>query len=330
MMRFRCIILALILASIGMVAIAISENTTYKANNTLNNTLNDTPNNNLLLTNFSISGSVDFSGEIFENAVDFNRTTIEGDVNFNGTLLKGAKYGHPDMRWDNIKDLQHNDDQYLALIAKYEWLTKYDNYNWSNDANYCYIDYRNKKLGLPDILGKGVWILTGSNWFFAILLFILFLIFIIPLIFGTALCRDQSIFFGYVPFLRDVYIMPPFVLWISPDKMWDLFAFISSGYGRRPLYTIFLSLLVIFVFSLYICLEYFKKQSFWRPLWQSLGRSFWLSAAIFFSAPVKNEDKLICDQMGSLVVIERALGWLLLAVFIAVLSNVIVIRSGLS
>ena len=330
MMRFRCIILALVLASLGMVAAALSENAAYNANNTLNDTLN----NSLLITNFSINGLMDFNGEISEDVVDFNRTTIEGEVNCNGTLLKGAKYGHPDMRWNKIKDCQYDDEQYLALVAMYEWLTKHDNYNWSNDANYCYIDYRNKKLDLPDFFVNGGWILKGADWFFVISLFFLFIISILPFIVDKIPQRNKTtcMIFLLIDFivLLITSIVSFHLLWYNPDKMWDFFSFISSGYGRRPLYTIVLSLLVIIVFSLHICLECSKERSFWGSLWQSLGRSFWLSAAIFFSAPIKNEDKKISDRMGPLAVIERALGWILLAVFIAALSNVVVIRSGLS
>ena len=44
---------------------------------------------------------------------------------------------------------------------------------------------------------------------------------------------------------------------------------------------------------------------------------------------MNDEGKKINDKMGPLAVIERALGWVLLAI-LATLSNVVVIRSGLS
>lgn len=58
------------------------------------------------------------------------------------------------------------------------------------------------------------------------------------------------------------------------------------------------------------------------PLWFDTIR---LSAAIFFSAPIdKDRVKDIKGPISSFAVIERALGWLLLAIFIVALNNVVI------
>lgn len=386
MIRLHYIILAL--ASLTMIAIGISENADYIADDTLAiDVINDIANERgsphdgkiisgdlnlkqhlltkkilskeIKITNSSISGSVDFGGLIFENLVDFNGTTFAREVNFrraifkgglnltNATFLKdahfedatiddflhlegakyGDKYGHLYLRWSMIKDYIYNDSSYLALINNYEWLAKNDNYNWSKDANHCYIDYRNKKLGFPDIGRYVPKILTASDLYIGISLLVLSLVFFLLSLFFNKyfnpLCRNQSIRLGIIIFLILIPLLVICFIFCT-DKTLDFFSFFSSGYGRRPLYTLILSLVIIFLFSLHIRCRYLKAQNLLISFWQS----FWLSAAIFLSAPIKDEDQII-DKMGPLAVIERALGWLLLAIFIATLSNVVVIRSGL-
>lgn len=235
---------------------------------------------------------------------------------------KGAKW---EIIKEKIEDHPYNSTLYLALIGNYEWLTKHQNYNWFNDANYCYIYYRNFERG---------WIFWGANYFFAFLFFILLMGFIILYCALYRLfCKNQAtILLHIIPIIFIIYTVV-----YDWDIAWDFFSFISSGYGRRPAYTIWLSILVIIIYTFL-----YRKYSLIKTK-EISGNHSWcqymlFSAAVFVSAPIKLNE-LLTSNVGDnpsrnimifLEVAEKALGLLLFAIFIASLSNVVIIRSGLS
>lgn len=110
---------------------------------------------------------VDFRSVIFYNNVYFNFAVFKGDGYFNGISINNkidldrAKFTKFEVRWDSLKDnLIFNQNVYLLLIENYKKL------GWFSDADNCYFQYRtiNREefdRGWSKFLGFVAWFSCG-------------------------------------------------------------------------------------------------------------------------------------------------------------------------
>ena len=113
---------------------------------------------------------------------------------------------------------------------------------------------------------------------------------------------------------------------ISLSKFADAFMWFTCGYGVIPLRTIFIAGFTIMLFSLI----YWKGEGITRLKENNIENnqtvSFW--DALYFSAvtftTVGYGDWFPKDRFRKFVMIEGLLGWLILALFLVTLANVMI------
>jgi hypothetical protein len=117
--------------------------------------------------------------------------------------------------------------------------------------------------------------------------------------------------------------------WSDPAKYFDIFVWITSGYGIRPLRTVLVSVVLIVIFTIIFILGHViihptSAVSGRRPSNRFLD-AFLFSAQIFFTHhPPAGWGYL--DRWKTAILLEDVSGWILTAMFVATLVNVLFIK----
>ncbi len=136
--------------------------------------------------------------------------------------------------------------------------------------------------------------------------------------------------------------------WNDSEFWWDFLSWLTCGFGVKPLYTIFFGIAVIFLFSgIYvnpICLKSLTANVYWDIKSNKIlpfalknpgivrdrdqDQKIYLTDIIYYSFGcftfMSHDNWYPRDSFKKLVALEGALGWLILGIFMATLSKVII------
>jgi hypothetical protein len=94
-------------------------------------------------------------GRSYMKSANFNQTAFSGDLSFEGSQIDSlsltrAEFSKIFMRWKSIGHLAYDETTYLLLMSNFK------NFNFLDDANECYYDYRNDRRATLPLLYQPV------------------------------------------------------------------------------------------------------------------------------------------------------------------------------
>jgi hypothetical protein len=265
---------------------------------------------------------VDFGSAKFNSDAIFNFAVFRGDGYFNNVIfdknlnLDRAKFTKLEMKFESIKNhLEYNENVYLKLVENYKSL------GWFTDADNCYYQYRKEKqerteLGWAKLIDIVGWLTCG---------------------YGVRPGRTLALSFCIIVFFGLLYWFGNGVVKLEmPDNEMGQVSIKSIPQECRK----FMNVIISFI-SLKWIVDFSRKLKYARPkpissstmnatgaFWRNLTTqispldAFYYSATVFVSLPNPNWHPN--RRWRYAVLIEKILGWLMLALFIATLGKVMI------